>query len=66
MSHPGRITLTRTWYIELVNNIKKAIGEKRYNNAERKAFENGHGDINSIITLAIQDIRDDAGDFDFN
>lgn len=53
-----------TWYKKLVNDIKKAIGEKRYSNAEKCAFEIGQGDINSIITLAIQDIRDDAGDFD--
>lgn len=65
MSHLGLITLIMRHGIKkLVNDVKKAIGEKRYINTEKYAFEIGQGDINSIITLAIQDIRDDAGDFD--
>lgn len=51
-------------YEHLYNQIKKALGEDRYNHARELCLENDSYGLNTILVVAINTLREDAGDFD--
>lgn len=51
-------------YDVLYDNIRKALGEERYIAARDEVLESGNQGLNTMLMVAIEKLRDEAGDFD--
>lgn len=50
-------------YYRLYEDIKRALGEERYAAARKEVLESGNQSLEVMLFVAIEKLRDDAGDF---
>lgn len=51
-------------YYRLYESIKRALGEERYAAAQKEVLESGNQGMETMLFVAIEKLRDEAGDFD--
>lgn len=52
------------YYTHLYEGIKKALGEERFKAARDEVLDSGNAGMDTMLIVAIEKLRDDAGDFD--
>lgn len=54
----------KAYYENLYRDIKNVLGEKRYTAARKEVLDSGNQGLNTMLVVAIEKLREEAGDYD--
>lgn len=60
----NRLEMLENYHDNLYACVQKALGEERYNDARSKLVDGGSYSSHAVLCLAIEKLREEAGDFD--